>query len=189
MNIEVASIDDLRSVKSLYKTVTGHLRKKGVHQWDLFYPNRWVISKDLKQGHLHAIFHNKFCLGAIVVNEDQSSKYKELPWLDSNGKPAVIHRLAVHPDSQGKGIGKLLLQHAEAWVKSNGYTSIRLDAYMENPAAIKIYERSDYSPVGKIHYPFRKHPFQCYEKILSSRNQKLIEEKRGIVDESSEAAF
>jgi ribosomal protein S18 acetylase RimI-like enzyme len=166
MNIETASINDLKSIKSLYITVTNHLRKNGVYQWDLFYPNRWVIGKDLKGGHLHAILNDGICIGAVVLNEDQSSKYASLPWSDSKGRPAVIHRLAVHPDSQGRGIGKQLLLYAEELAKSQEYTSIRLDAYSANPAAIKMYERADYSPVGQIQFPFRKHPYQCFEKVL-----------------------
>ncbi|GAA3321527.1 hypothetical protein GCM10020331_037750 [Ectobacillus funiculus] len=98
------------------------------------------------------------------MNEDQSFKYAGLPWSDKEGRPAVIHRLAVHPDSQGKGIGKQLLLHAEALATSQGYTSIRLDAYTANPAAITMYERAGYNPVGQIRFPFRKHPYQCFEK-------------------------
>ncbi|WP_129727369.1 GNAT family N-acetyltransferase [Ectobacillus funiculus] len=166
MNIEIASINSLKSIKSLYVTVTKHLRNNGVDQWDRFYLNEFVIGKDLKGGHLHAILNDGFCIGVVVLNEDQSFKYAGLPWSDKEGRPAVIHRLAVHPDSQGKGIGKQLLLHAEALATSQGYTSIRLDAYTANPAAITMYERAGYNPVGQIRFPFRKHPYQCFEKIL-----------------------
>jgi len=166
MNIEVATTNQLKLIKSLYSAVTSHLRENGVDQWDRFYPNRWVIGKNLKEGHLHAIFNEGICIGVVVVNQDQSSKYSGLPWRDRKGRPAVIHRLAVHPESQGKGIGKRLLQHAEALARSNGYTSIRLDAYSANMNAIRMYERAGYSPVGQIQFPLRKHTFQCFEKIF-----------------------
>jgi ribosomal protein S18 acetylase RimI-like enzyme len=166
MNIEVATTNQLKPIKLLYSKVTNHLRKNGVDQWNRFYPNRWIIGKDIKQGHLHAIFNEETCIGVVVINNDQSSKYDILPWNDPKGGPAVIHRLAVQPESQGKGVGKLLLQHAEEWAKSKGFTSIRLDAYTANPNAIKMYERAGYSTVGQIQFPFRKHPFQCFEKIF-----------------------
>ncbi|MGV3464024.1 MAG: GNAT family N-acetyltransferase [Heyndrickxia sp.] len=166
MKIEVASIHDLKTIKNLYSAVTNHLRKNGVYQWDLLYPNRWVIGNDLKNGHLHAIWNDGVCIGAVVVNEDQSPKYVGLSWKDTKGRTAVIHRLAVHPDSQGKGIGKQLLLYAEELIRSQEYTSIRLDAYMDNPTAINMYERANYEPVGLIHFPLRKHPYQCFEKIL-----------------------
>lgn len=166
MNIEVAATNQLKPIKSLYSAVTSHLRKNGVDQWDRFYPNRWVIGNDLKKGHLYAIFNEEACLGVVVVNEVQSAKYKGIPWRDTKGRPAVIHRLAVHPESQGKGMGKLLLEHAETLAKSKGYTSIRLDAYMANSSAIRMYERAGYSPAGKIKFPLHKHPYQCFEKIF-----------------------
>ncbi|WP_245602127.1 GNAT family N-acetyltransferase [Peribacillus kribbensis] len=72
-----------------------------------------MISKDLKRGHLHAILNDGVFIGAVVVSDTQSTKYAGLPWLDQKGRTAVIHRLAVHPDSQGRGIGKQLLLHAE----------------------------------------------------------------------------
>jgi ribosomal protein S18 acetylase RimI-like enzyme len=168
MKIETASMKDLKSISSLYTTVTKHLRKNGVTQWDHFYPNRFVIRKDLKSGQLHAIMEDGFCVGAVVVNGDQSAKYASLPWNDQEGRPAVIHRLAVHPDSQCKGIGKQLILYAEEWAISEGYTSIRLDAYTANPAAIAIYERAGYRPVGQIRFPFRKQPYQCFEKLLTT---------------------
>ncbi|WP_160725315.1 GNAT family N-acetyltransferase [Bacillus sp. USDA818B3_A] len=166
MKIEVASMNDLKSIKHLFASVTNHLRKNGVYQWDIFYPNRWVIAKDLKGGHLHAIFNDGICLGAVVMNDVQSSKYKGITWSDSKGRPAVIHRLAVHPDSQGKGIGKQLLFYAEELAKSEEYTSNRLDAYTGNPTAIEMYERALYSSAGQIHYAFRKLPYLCFEKMF-----------------------
>lgn len=166
MKIEVASMNDLKSITSLYTSVTKNLRNNGVTQWDRFYPNRFVISKDLKNRQLHAIINEDFCIGAVVVNGDQSTKYAHLPWKDQEGRPAVIHRLAVHPDSQGKGIGKQLLLYAEEWAKSQGYTSIRLDAYTANPAAVTMYARAGYHPTGLIRFPLRKKPYQCFEKML-----------------------
>jgi ribosomal protein S18 acetylase RimI-like enzyme len=166
MKIEAASMNDLKAITSLYTSVTKNLRNNGVTQWDRFYPNRFVISKDLKNGQLHAILEEGFCIGAVVVNSEQSSKYSGLPWKDQEGRPAVIHRLAVHPDSQGKGIGKKMLHYSEELAKSQGYTSIRLDAYTANPAAITMYERAGYHPIGQIRFPLRKEPYQCFEKIL-----------------------
>jgi len=166
MNIEAVTINQLKLIKSLYSAVTDNMRKNGIDQWGRFYPNRWVIGKDLKKGHLYAIFHKEICIGVVVVNQEQSSKYAGLPWNDLKGRPAVIHRLAVHPEWQGKGIGKQLLQHAEALAKSKGCTGIRLDAYSDNSNAIRMYERAGYTPIGQIQFPFRKHPYHCFEKIF-----------------------
>ena len=57
---------------------------------------------------------------------------------------------------------------------SKGYTSIRLDAYTANTKAISMYERANYSTIGQIQYPFRKHPYQCFEKMLNANEAKDI---------------
>jgi ribosomal protein S18 acetylase RimI-like enzyme len=166
MNIAVATIRQLSAVKRLYTAVTGHLRRSGISQWDRFYPNRWVIGQDLKRGQLFAVLQGDTCVGAVVVNERQNTQYAGLAWRDQTGKPAVIHRLAVHPEFQGQGIGKRLLHYAEELARAQGSTSIRLDAYTANPTAIRMYERAGYTTVGCIRYPLRKHPYECFEKLL-----------------------
>ena len=77
MNIEAASMNDMKSIKSIYTTVTSHLRKNGVYQWDRFYPNRYVISKDLKGEDLYAVFNDGFCIGAVVVNEVKAQNIRD----------------------------------------------------------------------------------------------------------------
>ncbi|MFC0211049.1 GNAT family N-acetyltransferase [Paenibacillus chartarius] len=166
MNIVSASNHQIGVIMRLFRSVTRHLRKKGVYQWDLFYPNRWVVSKDVKNKQMYVAMRDQLCVGAVVINEEQSAQYDSLPWQEGGGRPAVIHRLAVHPEHQGQGIGKQLLYFAEEQARAQGCTSIRLDAYTANPAALQMYERAGYSKVGLIRYPFRKEPYQCYEKKL-----------------------
>ncbi|MEH7075298.1 GNAT family N-acetyltransferase [Neobacillus drentensis] len=76
------------------------------------------------------------------------------------------HRLVVHPKFQGKGYGKQLLQFAEEFALQNGYSSIRLDVYRQNPGALTLYERSGFQERGTIRFPFRSVSYKCFEKIL-----------------------
>ncbi|CAN7764362.1 GNAT family N-acetyltransferase [Paenibacillus sp. LjRoot153] len=115
MDIILGTIQHLKQVKYLYAAVTQNLRSSGVFQWDRYYPNRCVISKDLKQEQMYTIIHANNCIGAVVVNEVLSHKYTGVIRKDLSGRPAVIHPLAVHPDYQGQGIVKKLLQVAEQW--------------------------------------------------------------------------
>ncbi|UUZ90604.1 GNAT family N-acetyltransferase [Paenibacillus sp. P25] len=166
MPIETAAAEELSQVRRLYASVTRHLRKRGIGQWDWIYPNRWVIRSDLRKGCLFAVRQGNLCIGAVAVDEEQSKPYGAPPWQDSAGRPACIHRLAVDPAYQGRGLGKRSLQHAEEHARSLGCSSIRLDVYTGNPAAVGMYERAGYIAVGLVRYPFRKLPYQCMEKIL-----------------------
>jgi ribosomal protein S18 acetylase RimI-like enzyme len=92
-----------------------------------------------------------------------------LSWKDTNGKPAVIHRLAVHPQHQKLGYAKQLMNFAENLATEQGYTSIRLDSYTGNPRAIRFYENREYVKRGEVYFPGRVLVFYCFEKELKSR--------------------
>lgn len=168
MEIIPISIDDRKSVLELYRAVTNHLKENGSDQWNRFYPNRWVIGKDLKMENLYGIKVDNTVIGAVVVNDKQSDKYSSVQWTDQEGIPACIHRLAVHPKHQGKGIGKVLLSFAEEKAQKDGFSSIRLDVYSANPEALGMYRRANYKEMGEIMFPFRKVPYYCFEKVLQN---------------------
>ncbi|PEJ58362.1 hypothetical protein CN692_08800 [Bacillus sp. AFS002410] len=102
-----------KDVLKLYKTVTKHLRSNHNDQWDLFYPNLFVIQDDITNQNIYGIIDNDIVIGTVVLDELQSKKYEQIDWDDKNGNPVCIHRLAVRPNYQGRGIGKLLLEYVE----------------------------------------------------------------------------
>ncbi|MBE1440746.1 GNAT family N-acetyltransferase [Paenibacillus sp. OAS669] len=167
MQIEQIGDNELDSITELYNDVTRHMRKQGIDQWDQYYPTKPVFQNDLLNGHLYGIRKDWQWIGAVAVNEEQDTAFEGLPWQDPSGSWMVIHRLAVHPDYQGRGIGKKLLLFAEAEAVKKGYTSIRLDAYSANPSAVGMYEKAGYNRIGEVRYPFRKYPFHVYEKMIS----------------------
>jgi putative acetyltransferase len=71
---------------------------------------------------------------------------------DSNGaisgfmglSPDAIEMLFIHPDSRGKGIGKLLVEYA-----LKEYNSSKVDVNEQNPQAIGFYEKMGFKVVGR----------------------------------------
>lgn len=166
MEIVRLAKEDRKSLVQLYREVTVSLSRTGIRQWDWFYPNRFVIGRDIKQETVFGIRDGKRVIGAVVVDRLQSERYASLLWNDWAGEPACIHRLAVHPSYQGQGIGKRLLQFAEQYAQQAGGTSIRLDVYAGNPSAVGMYRRAGYVEIGRIRFPMRKVPYLCFEKLL-----------------------
>jgi len=164
VQIDAAELD---AVTKLYETVTLHLRQNGIDQWDQYYPTEQLYEADLRNGHLYGIRRGQEWIGVVSINGEQSEQFGGLPWRDTSGRPLVIHRLAVHPDCQGQGIGKRLLRFAEAAAVERSFTSIRFDAYSANAAAMTMYERAGYKAVGETRYPLRKHHFCAFEKLVS----------------------
>ncbi|WP_084654198.1 GNAT family N-acetyltransferase [Paenibacillus zanthoxyli] len=77
-----------------------------------------------------------------------------------------MHRLAVDPGHQGKGLGNFLLQYIENFAIEKGYTSVRIDVYKINETAKALYTRNGYKEIGEVRYPLRKHSYITMEKQL-----------------------
>lgn len=84
-------------------------------------------------------------------------KYADVPYY-------VIHRLCVNPAFQNQGIAGWTLKHIEEQLTEWGIHAIRLDAFTENPYAIKLYEKMGYAKVGTV--DFRKGRFYLMEKYF-----------------------
>ncbi len=64
-----------------------------------------------------------------------------------HGKYFEIDNVGVHPDWQGKGIGKQLLDTIIAWAKNQGYTKVYLQSYYNNDKAIQFYKNQGFEPI------------------------------------------
>lgn len=146
-----------------------NLRNQGIDQWDESYPNLEQIKKDIAQNELFVIESDGIIQGCIVLNEVQDKEYFELDWLTKNDeKQLVVHRLGIHPDSQGKGLARKLMDFSENLAKSRSYKSIRLDTFSQNPKNQAFYKKRGYSEIGSVFLPYKKdHPYFCYELLTS----------------------
>ncbi|ARV15766.1 GNAT family N-acetyltransferase [Polaribacter sp. SA4-12] len=75
----------------------------------------------------------------------------------SEEKQVKLHRVYLHPKTQGKGIGKTLLTWLEQKAKQKGYKVIWLDAMNEQPQAFKFYK--------KLGYKYHSHTFLPYDLL------------------------
>jgi ribosomal protein S18 acetylase RimI-like enzyme len=55
-----------------------------------------------------------------------------------------IFLVYVDPVYRRQGIGKALLEHAQAWAQDRGYTQIGLQVFMTNRSAIDLYHQLGY---------------------------------------------
>jgi ribosomal protein S18 acetylase RimI-like enzyme len=87
-----------------------------------------------------------------------------LTWEANDGKFLIVHRLCIHPDYQGRGLAKALMQFAEEYALKNGYASIRMDTFITNKAALGLYNALGYRRAGQL--VFSRGHFQVFEKVL-----------------------
>ncbi|SFJ75030.1 GNAT family N-acetyltransferase [Thermoflavimicrobium dichotomicum] len=164
MEVVQANKEDLDSILDLYHTVVEVLQKNGNDQWDTDYLNDELIQEDLKKGHLFGIKKGDRFVAVLVLTEEKKPEYNQVAWKITDENPLYIHRLAVHPDFQGRGLSKKLLNFAEEYARKNGYGSLRLDAYSRNPVALNLYQGFGFEERGEIRLPSRDLPFVCFEK-------------------------
>ncbi len=166
MKIKEVTITQRDEVFQLIMDCRKAMEEEGVFQWTDQYPTLKIISNDIQKGNLYRLTKNGKIAGVININELQDPEYKQVKWENSDVKIMVIHRLAVHPEFQKQGLAKRLMDFAENYAIENNYTSIRLDAFSNNPRALRFYENRDYQRRGEVFFPGRELPFYCYEKIL-----------------------
>jgi len=141
--------------------------EKGIFQWNETYPSKKVLKKDIELQQIWKLKIKQTIVGVIVLTGIEDEEYKSAKWLTNNHKNLYIHRLAVHPNYQGKGYAQKLMDFAENYASKNSYKSIRLDTFSQNKRNQLFYEKRNYSKLETIYFPNQsEHPFYCYEKVL-----------------------
>ncbi len=149
-----------------YVIAKNKLDEQGIFQWTNNYPTLAIVENDIDEGNLYCAILENQCVGIINISEEQEPEYDRIAWKNNNGKILVIHRLAVDPLFQGKGIAKKLMDFAEQFGIRNNYPSVRLDAFSENKRVLEFYETRGYKKRGEVYFAGRQSPFFCYEMDL-----------------------
>ncbi|NEQ20832.1 MAG: GNAT family N-acetyltransferase [Microcoleus sp. SIO2G3] len=63
------------------------------------------------------------------------------------GRRAEIDALIVNTDYRGRGVGHLLIQHAEQWAKEQGCNTIQVRSNTVRQQAHRFYEKLGYVPI------------------------------------------
>ncbi|MEE9466537.1 MAG: ribosomal protein S18-alanine N-acetyltransferase [Candidatus Neomarinimicrobiota bacterium] len=70
------------------------------------------------------------------------------------GRELHLHNIAVHPDHQGQGIGRKLMEAADAYCAEGDFQCITLEVRTDNDIACRLYLSLGFTAVGtrKDHY-------------------------------------
>jgi len=165
--IREATTSDIEDILQITKACATYMITKNIFQWNNHYPNKNAFLKDLKRNELYVFENQNNIIGCITISSFMDEEYLPISWLTPNGNSIYIHRLATHPEYQGKGYAQKLMTFAEHYFKENKYESIRLDTFSQNKRNQEFYELRGYKRLGKIFFPKQsKFPFYCYELVL-----------------------
>lgn len=165
--IRKATFSDIEPILLLTKACANDMIRKGIYQWNEHYPNAEAFKNDIQRNELYVLTNENNIHGSIVISTLMDEEYKAIPWLTPSDKNIYIHRLAVHPDFQGRGFAQQLMDFAEKFASNHDNISIRLDTFSQNSRNHGFYERRGYVRLGSIYFPKQsEHPFYCYELVL-----------------------
>jgi ribosomal protein S18 acetylase RimI-like enzyme len=178
MIIKKALKQDLEQLLSIVKSCGQHLIEQGIFQWNENYPSIEVLRNDITLQQIWKLEDENAIVGLIVLTEIEDSIYQQVKWLTINKNNLYVHRLAVHPNFQGKGYAQKLMDFADKFAMENNYKSIRLDTFSRNKRNQQFYEKRNYVKLESIYFPNQSEfPFYCYEMPINnidvSRNIQL----------------
>lgn len=166
MIVRKAKTNDLDDIMMVYKSCVKGMIDLGIDQWDESYPNKTIISDDIKEQNYYVGIDNNEIIAGIKIDNQQDPTYLTIEWEDKSNAFMVVHRLCSKTNVWNKGIGKKMMLFAEKLAIDNGKKSIRLDTYVNNPKAMEFYERLGYKKLGFINLKPNKDIYYCYEKLL-----------------------
>jgi ribosomal protein S18 acetylase RimI-like enzyme len=164
--IRLATLSDAASLLMLTRDCVAAMRAAGIEQWDEAYPSAGTIASDAQAGTLHVLCEGETILGCITIDTHLDPLWQSMAWTPDSEPATAVHRLMVHPSQQGRGLAKVLMCLAEAKAREHSCRSIRLDAFLLNPAAIALYFRLGYRRTGTV--MLRKGEFAGFEKRIDT---------------------
>jgi ribosomal protein S18 acetylase RimI-like enzyme len=165
--IRKALHQDIQKVVRITQACARHMIAEGIYQWNENYPSAEAFERDVNQQELYVLEKEGEVRGAVVISTQMDDFYRVINWLTPSSKNGYLHRLCVHPESQGKGYARKLLDFAEDQLKKQGCLSVRLDTFSKNHRNQRLYEARGYKKLGDVYFSNKsEYPFHCYELVF-----------------------
>ncbi|HEX4213841.1 MAG TPA: GNAT family N-acetyltransferase [Candidatus Dormibacteraeota bacterium] len=137
-----ARMEDLDRILAILGEAAGWLRARGLDQWPLEMPGR-IVLPGLTAGNCHLAWDDGVAVGTLTLQDADETFWGERP-----PDAFYLHRLAV--SRSHRGLGRELLEWAEAATRSAGRSFLRLDCMSDNPGLRAFYERAGYLHRGDV---------------------------------------
>lgn len=162
-----AKKSEIPEIVSLTRACAQDMITKNIFQWNEHYPTAAAFEQDIERNELYVFKKNQKIISTIVLSSLMDDEYLEVNWLTPSTNNLYIHRLAVHPDFQRRGIARTMMDYAYAFAQASNAPSIRLDTFSQNKRNHTFYETRGYKRLGNIFFPVQSEdPFYCYERVL-----------------------
>ncbi len=175
MVIIKAENDQYEAVRSFYHSMIDAMASGTVYVgWKKdIYPSPALLSDSIHSGELYLALEGNALVAAMICNSKCNEGYAKCPWQINADAPEVmvIHALGVHPDHQGRGYAKALVQYALDLAGKSGMKAVRLDVIEGNLPAEKLYSGFGFRYMDKQQMFYADTgwtSFLLYERLLSA---------------------
>lgn len=163
--VRKARLEELDGLWALVCRAVTDMNRLGNPQWGADYPTRAIYRGDLERGELYAALVDGVLAGVACINTDEAPEYGAVAW-NTHPPALVIHRMAVDPQMQRRGVGRALFEFAEEEARRRGLTAMRIDTYSLNGRMQALIRSRGFIQVGEVHLR-RPLPYPCFEKALN----------------------
>lgn len=165
--IRKAQLDEVDVLKKITEACAEDMKLNGIFQWNKDYPSLKVIKQDVAENNVYVYLKENSIVGCVMLSHVMDSFYNDISWLTPDKNQLYVHRLAVHPQHQKKGIARALMDFGENMALERGCLSIRLDTFSKNTRNNRFYKARNYQQVGILYFKQKSpYPFYCFEKLL-----------------------
>lgn len=167
MEYKLATINELDEIYDLYRIV---IKTTKTWDWNDQYPSKEMVRDDIESKNLVSL-KDKDNIIAVSFIGDRYNPDPVKNWKLDLQKPARWARICVHPDYQGKGIGRIFTENIINDLKIKGYDGIRIIVAQENIAALKLYNHFNFINQGE--YIDNNIKWFCYELKFGEKNEQI----------------
>ena len=150
--------EDLTEILALYRSVIG---RPGC-TWSIAYPNEATLHEDFRTGNLFVLRQRGRIVGAASIVP--RNELDDLDCWQHKENAGEIARIVIHPDRQGRGYGKFLVDMLCHMLHKKGCKAVHLLVAKDNHHALNLYRESGFHNVSACHR--YDHDFYAYERKL-----------------------
>ena len=157
--IVLAKEENRAEILALYKAQIG----REFCPWTDEYPSDVTIDFDLSRDALFVLKMDGRIKAAVSLEEDEDVDNLSC-WDATKAPEGELARIAVDPEEQSKGLGRIMLQFGMDELQRRGFKGIHMLVNKHNKKAIRCYSVFGFDVVGEC--SMYDQDFLCYEKEL-----------------------
>ncbi|MDD6265569.1 MAG: tRNA (guanosine(46)-N7)-methyltransferase TrmB [Clostridia bacterium] len=167
IRIKKADPSRIDEIMPLFSDAVDYLAKNNIPQWQNGYPQKELISEDIKNGNAYvALFDNRtvgYC--ALFFGNDELYEVIEQGEWKNDEKYASVHRTVISEEYKGMGIGGKFVLEFEKISLEKGIHNLKIDTHELNRSMRRMIEKNGFEYCGIIHLEDGA-PRVAYQKVF-----------------------